>query len=119
MNGDPVLPKSDRTFSRNFRTDAFSLPAKGTIGTAAPTQLRGPGTNNFDISLFKSFRLHERARLQFRAEAYNAFNHTQFSAFDSTARFDTATGQQVNARLGEYTTARGPRTMQMALRFLF
>jgi hypothetical protein len=35
------------------------------------------------------------------------------------ARFDPATGQQVNARLGELTTARGPRIMQMALRFSF
>jgi outer membrane receptor protein involved in Fe transport len=119
VTGDPVLAKGDRTFSRNFDTSVFRLPARGTIGTAAPTQLRGPGINNFDISLFKSFRIRERARLQFRAEAYNAFNHTQFSAFDSTARFDPATGAQANTRLGEFTAARGPRIMQMALRFMF
>ncbi|MGH9662668.1 MAG: hypothetical protein ACRD96_29225, partial [Bryobacteraceae bacterium] len=116
---NPILPKGDRTFSRNFRPDAFRLPARGTIGTAAPTVLRGPGMNNWDISFFKSFRVWERARLQFRAEMYNAFNHTQFSAFDTTARFDAATGQQTNARFGEFTSSRSPRIMQMALRLMF
>jgi hypothetical protein len=57
-------------------------------------------------------------RLQFRMELYNAFNHTQFSAYDSTARFD-ATGSQVNARFGEFTAARNPRVIQFALKFLF
>ncbi len=118
-NSNPNLPGSERTFSHNFRTDVFSLPAKGTIGNAASTFLRGPGVNNFDISLFKSFRIHERANIQLRAEAYNAFNHTQFSAFDTTARFDTNTGAQINARLSEFTAARSPRIMQMALRFSF
>ncbi len=119
VTGNPVLPASERTFSRNFNTGVFRLPARGTIGTAATTILRAPGVNNFDISLFKSFRFHDRANLQLRAEAYNAFNHTQFSAFDTTARFDTATGAQVNTRLGEYTATRSPRIMQMALRFSF
>ena len=117
--GKAVLPKGDRTFSRNFDTSVFRLPGKGTIGTAQSPLLRGPGVNNFDISLFKIFPIKERANLQFRAEMYNAFNHTQLSAFDTTARFDTVTGAQGNARFGEYTTARTPRIMQMALRFSF
>ena len=117
--GNPVLPKAERTFSKNFRTDVFRLPAKGTIGTAQSALLRGPGTNNFDITLFKSFAIYERARLQFRCEMSNAFNHTQFSAFDTTARFDPATGAQTNTRFGEFTTARNPRIVQMALRFSF
>jgi hypothetical protein len=113
-----VLPKSERTFSRNFRTDVFKEPPVGTIGNAARTQLRGPGINNWDTALFKTIPVYERARLQFRMEMYNAFNHTQFSAFDSTARFD-ATGAQVNARFGEFTAARNPRVIQLALKFLF
>jgi hypothetical protein len=117
--GKAALPKGDRTFSRNFDTSVFRLPAKGTIGTAQNPLLRGPGVNNFDISLFKIFPIRERARLQFRAEMYNAFNHTQFSAFDTAARFDPATGAQGNARFGEFTAARSPRIMQMALRFSF
>jgi hypothetical protein len=118
VTGNPVLPKSERTFSRNFQTDVFKLPPVGTIGNAARTQLRGPGINNWDTALFKTIPLYERMRLQFRMELYNAFNHTQFSAYDSTARFD-ATGSQVNARFGEFTAARNPRVIQFALKFLF
>jgi len=57
-------------------------------------------------------------RLQFRLEMYNAFNHTQFSAWNMAARFD-ANGNQTNATLGQASGARLPRQMQMALRFLF
>lgn len=57
-------------------------------------------------------------KLQLRCELYNAFNHTQFSAFDTAARFD-AQGRQVNTRFGEFTTARLPRQIQFALRFFF
>ncbi|MFN0106710.1 MAG: carboxypeptidase regulatory-like domain-containing protein [Bryobacteraceae bacterium] len=115
---DPILPKSERTFDRNFRTDVFRAPAVGTIGNAARTNLRGPGINNWDIALFKNIPLRERLKLQFRAELYNAFNHTQFSAYDAAARFD-AQGRQVNTRFGQFTAARSPRIAQLALRVSF
>jgi len=118
VTGNPVIPKSDRTFSRNFNPDVFRLPARGTFGNSATTQIRGPGINNWDISLIKTFPLFERARIQFRAEAYNAFNHTQFAGLDTTARFD-AQGNQVNRALGEFLSSRAPRIMQLALRFYF
>lgn len=116
--GDPVMPKGDRTFSSNFRTDVFRVPAAGTLGTTSKTLLRGPGINNWDIALFKNFQIREGLRAQFRAEGYNAFNHTQFSTFDSTARFD-ATGAQVNGQFGQFTAARDPRFMQLAIRVQF
>jgi len=118
VTGNPVLPKSERTFSRNFRTEVFRLPAVGTIGTSARTVIRGPGMNNWDIAVLKNIPVRERVRFQFRAEFYNAFNHTQFSALDTTARFD-ATGKQVNARFGEFTAARNPRQIQLSLRMYF
>ncbi len=40
-------------------------------------------------------------------------------ALDTTARFDSATGQQINTRFGEFIAARNPRQMQFALRFFF
>jgi hypothetical protein len=113
-----VLPKSERTFSQNFRTDVFQAPAVGTVGNAAKTILRGPGINNWDISLLKNIPISEPRRLQFRLEMYNAFNHTQFSSFDTAARFD-ATGKQINTTLSQDNAARNPRTMQMSLRFYF
>jgi hypothetical protein len=115
---NPVLPKSERTFSRNFRTDVFAVPDQGTWGNAARYILRGPGVNNWDLSLLKDFPVHDQMRFQFRAEAYNAFNHAQFSAMDTGARFDNS-GKQINAALSQFTAARSPRTMQFALRFYF
>lgn len=119
VTGNPVLPKSERTFYRNFRTEVFRLPQVGTIGNAAKNLIRGPGVNNWDIAVFKNFPLYERAKLQFRWELYNAFNHTQFSALDTAARFDPATGEQVNTRFGQFTAAHDPRVMQFALRLSF
>jgi hypothetical protein len=49
---------------------------------------------------------------------YNAFNHTQYFALDSTARFDPA-GNQVNALFGQVTSTRLPRLMQFALHLYF
>jgi hypothetical protein len=118
VTGNPVLPKSERTFSRNFRTEVFRQPEIGTIGNAAKNIIRGPGINNWNASVLKNFKLRESRRLQFRWELYNAFNHTQFSAFDTSPRFDSQ-GNQLNARFGEFTAARTARQMQFALRFFF
>jgi hypothetical protein len=118
VTGNPVLPKSERTFSRNFRTEVFQQPPLGTLGNAARSLIRGPGINKWDLSLIKELPIHEKTRLQFRWELYNAFNHTQFSGLDATARFD-ATGLQINPRFGEFTAARTPRQMQFALRLSF
>jgi hypothetical protein len=56
-----------------------------TIGTAPPMipNVRAPGANNANLSVFKEFSLsslREGAHLQFRIESFNAFNHPQFSA---------------------------------------
>ena len=116
--GNPLIPRGDRDFYHNFRTDVFAPPVVGTFGNSARNIVRGPGVNNWDLSIFKEFPVHEQMRFQFRAEAYNAFNHSQFSAEDTTARFDAA-GKQINALLSSFTAARSPRIMQFALRFYF
>jgi hypothetical protein len=118
VTGNPVLAKGDRTFSTNFNTGVFQLPAVGTFGNAAKTLIRGPGINNWDLGVFKIFRIKEFARLQFRWEMYNALNHTQFSAVDTGARFD-ANGNQVNGSFGQFTASRSPRVMQFSLRLTF
>jgi hypothetical protein len=50
----------------------------GKFGNAGRNIARGPGLVNVDLSLLKDFRLNERARLQFRAEAFNVANHANF-----------------------------------------
>jgi len=89
-------------------------------GNAAKDLFRLPGTNNWDISLFKNFNLARegKVRLQYRLEMYNAFNHTQFTAVDTTGRFDP-NGNQVNALFGSYTNAANARRIVMGLKLNF
>jgi hypothetical protein len=101
-----------------FNPAAFSLPAVGTLGDPSKVLVRGPGINNWDISLVKSLGIFERLNLQFRAELYNAFNHTQFSSINTTALFNAA-GNQVNGQFGQYTAAQNPRIIQLAVRLQF
>lgn len=119
MLANPVLPKGEQTFERFLNTDAFGRPERGTFGNAPKDVIRGPGINNFDISMLKNIAMpFEGHRLQFRTEFYNAFNHTQFSDVDTAARFDAA-GRQVNTRFGQLIAARPPRQIQFSLRYVF
>ncbi len=118
MTGNPILGRSERSFSKWFNTAAFAAPGVGNFGNAPRDVFRGPGINNSDFTLFKNFPIREKARLQFRAELYNVFNHTQWAGVDNAARFDAA-GNQVNGQFGQVTSARLERQMQFALRFEF
>lgn len=118
VTGNPVIPKGDRTFYHNFDTSVFRLPATGTFGNSAKTVIRGPGINNWDAAIYKNFTLREPLRLQFRCELYNAFNHTQFSGLDTTARFD-ASGNQINTDLGAFTSAANARIIQLGAKISF
>jgi hypothetical protein len=119
MLANPLLPKSQRTFSRYFNTDAIGAPISvGDFGNAPRDVYRGPGINNWDFTLFKNFPIREQTRFQLRWELYNLFNHTQFSAVDNNARFDSA-GRQINGQFGQLIGARTARQMQFSLRFEF
>ena len=61
----------------------------------------------------------EKPYFQLRASAFNTFNHTQFSAINTAAVFNPATGQQTNSKLGAFTAAGDPRQMQLGLRLVF
>jgi hypothetical protein len=86
-----------------------------------------PGTRTFsnDVTLTKVFPLKsERRQIMFRAEAYNVFNHTQFTAANiaptySWPLWQTGVLQQTNASLGRYTSAANPGQMSMSLRIQF
>lgn len=119
VTGNASLGRDQRSFDRWFNTSAFARPAKGEFGNAGRTQLRLPGVSNWDISLFKNVPfLKERGNAQFRCEMYNAFNHTQYSGVDTTARFDPQ-GNQVNTRFGQVISTRTPRVIQLSLRLSF
>lgn len=115
----PTIPKSQRSFGHTFDTDAFAPPDVGTWGNAPKDVSRGPGINNWDISLFKNFHLGpERLRWQFRGESYHTFNHTRFSGLNTAAQFNRD-GAQVNSRFSGFPNARNPRRLQLALRLNF
>ena len=72
----------DEGRARYFDTSAFSLNPAFSFGTAPRIMpnLYGPGAANYDISLFKTTPIREGMRLQFRAEAFNAFNRVNLGA---------------------------------------
>ena len=74
-------------------------------GNAGRNILRGPGLSNVDLSIHKSFPIHERLRFTFRAEAFNAFNHPSFSnpnANIEAAQFGNITSTSVGARVMQF-----------------
>jgi Carboxypeptidase regulatory-like domain len=109
-----------KTQKEYFNTQAFAAPLApwqgGTnqgFGNARKDSIVGPGVNNFNIALFKSFNITDNLsgpRVQVRAESFNTFNHTQFLNID-TGYTDTAFGQ--------VTSAQDPRVFQFGAKFLF
>lgn len=115
LNGNPNLSHGDRTFTNFFNTAAFSVPPNNVRGNAGPGIIRGPGQNNWDISLGKTFSFAERWRSEFRADFFNAFNHTQWNAVSVVYPFDPNT----NVPFGQVEGAREGRIIQLALKVLF
>src|SRR5260370_15339504 len=95
----------------------FGRPARSSLGNVGVGVLRGPGINNWDLSLYRQIPLgSEKRNLQLRFESYNTPNHTQFSAVSQTARFDML-GNQIDPLFLQPTAARSPRRVQLAARF--
>jgi hypothetical protein len=121
VTGNAILRKDQRTIGQYFNTSVFQAPNVGTIGNAPKDVFRGPGINNWDLSIFKNFPIRDRARFQFRWEMYNAFNHPSFQGVNTSASF-AAPGatSQLNGQFGQVTSTNGqPRVMQGSLRVTF
>ncbi|MBC7926497.1 MAG: hypothetical protein H7039_12645, partial [Bryobacteraceae bacterium] len=132
--GDPTKGVAGGPYF-NINPDAFRIPVVGSVGLDAPNRyfLR-PGVNNWNMSLQKTISIVERARLQFRFDAFNVFNHTQFSDYNRTLnysglnnptptnlpRFNEATGRWDNpVGFGAVNAVRDPRTVQLVMRIQF
>jgi len=93
-----------------FNTAAFARPALYAWGSAPMGILEGPGFLQFDTALSKQFRVTEGRSLQFRWEAYNAFNSVNYSNPSTNI---------TSSLFGRITSAATARYMQLALRFVF
>jgi hypothetical protein len=100
---------------------AFARPADGQWGNAGRNSVRLPSINNLDLALMKNFSMTERAKLTFRCEVFNFFNHPQPWAVNTGFSSDNpGSGISASAKtFGQINNYRDPRTLQLALRFAF
>jgi hypothetical protein len=99
---------------------AFSMAPAYTFGNVSRAiPMYGPGMSNWDISLFKTVKVHERFRAQFRAEALNAFNTPLFANPNVNFQGFTASGAP-SGNFGRITYQMNlPRELQLGLRLMF
>ena len=97
-----------------FNTALFPEENLGQLGNAKRRVFYGPGINNFDMTLQKGLRLADARSFQFRLEAFNAFNHTQFYG---PASVDGQVEDTNN--FGKIVSAAAPRLVQLAAKFSF
>jgi hypothetical protein len=96
-----------------FDTALFPEENLGQLGNAKRRNFYGPGIENFDMTLQKGLRLSDARSLEFRAEAFNVFNHAQFYG---PAAVD---GQREDPSFGQIESAAAPRLVQLAAKFSF
>ncbi|MGH9938556.1 MAG: hypothetical protein ACREAM_20135, partial [Blastocatellia bacterium] len=87
-------------------------PDAGQLGTLQLTPVSGPGFWNVDLSLIKRTKIRETWDLEFRTEAFNAFNHTNFSVSNENNDINATT-------FGRLTTTFAPRILQFAMKLNF
>lgn len=139
---------SNQSRTKWFNTYAFQNPTDYTFGNVPRTlpHVRGPGTENFDFSVFKTAEITRRLKLQLRVEAFNVLNHANFglpnasfsanantlsngngvsagctvTASDASGTPTAATGNcNTNSSFGVITTAADGRSLQLAAKLMF
>jgi hypothetical protein len=100
------------TIAQYFSTSGFSNPAVGAWGNLGKGVVRGPGRDNWNLSLFKSFLLNEsrNSRIELRVETFNTWNHTEFQA--------VSTGFGAS-NFGQVTSTWDPRVFQLGGKFIW
>jgi len=114
-NGPLFINKNPRNSAGQpyFNPNYFQQEPLGQVGNVMRRYFTGPGIYNFDMALLKDTKITESAQVQFRAEAFNLFNHAQFNNPSGNFNNSGAGG------FGFVTSARDPRIMQLALKFIF
>ncbi len=113
--GDPNSG-APKTWDKFFNTSAFvAVAIGGATGNERRGAVTGPGLWRYDMAFIKNTNLSEQVHLQFRAEAFNLFNHTNFSSIGTTMPLPSAT----STTFGTVTNTRDPRILQLALKLSF
>jgi hypothetical protein len=115
--GVPIYA-ANQTINNWFNPAAFVLPAKGTWGNLGRYIARGPGYYEIDTALQKRFRLSERFSLNFRAEAFNLFNHPIYA--NPNGNVSSGGFGQITSILNTGAVGTGtPRRIEFAMRLDF
>jgi Carboxypeptidase regulatory-like domain len=117
VTGAITYPK---TVNAWFNPSSFTAPVCATgpdcYGNLGFDALRGPGRDNWNLSLLKNFAFTERLHLQFRADSFNTWNHTQFKGDANNGGISENVG---SSNFGAVTAAFDPREFQLALKLMF
>ena len=119
---DPNLPRGDRTFERQFKTECIAPPTdQFRLGTALNDEYLGPGYMNWDISVFKHIPMGGTRRLAAAGRAVQRVQLGPVDGVNTAAIFNYATGALTNAnvfgRLNGNTNS--ARRIQLGARFTF
>jgi len=106
LAGDPNA-LANRNVTEWFNTAAFRLTPQFAIGNATRNPVRGPGLQNADLMIGKTFRIRERVGLEFRAEVFNVTN---------TPAFNDPNGSFGSSSFGSITSAGNPRDFEFVLK---
>jgi hypothetical protein len=110
---------------KSLNPAAFSIPSTIRQGTEGRNDIPGFGLTQVDLSLGRKFSITERLKLQFRADAFNLFNHPNFTNPPAFVEFGPAflqSFQMLNRGLGGLNPLfqeGGPRSLQLSLKLFF
>jgi hypothetical protein len=99
------LTQSNKTPDAAFDKTYFTAITAGQTGTERRDQYFGPGLVNFDVTAAKDFILTERIKLNFRADLFNLFNHTNFA--NPSGSFNNSTFGKITSTVGSSTSGSG------------
>lgn len=114
---NPVNPGNPVQY---IKIQCFNAPPLSVLGNAGRNTLTGPGLIDFDMSLVKNTHISEKFNVQFRAEAFNIFNHPNFSPPTNPNRQVFNSSLVRNSAAGRLTsTSNTSRQIQFAVKLIF
>lgn len=119
--GGDVYPSSKSRYTY-FNPLVFARPADGTLGNVGRNTIRGPGINNWDMSMFKNTKFGEHITTQLRFEFFNVFNHTQWAGVNAGINVPNAATAVTTSTLGtsgQVSGTRDPRNIQLGFKLMF